>query len=443
MTDEVINNEPNFTGMSPIQVTDTADPVTCSTYAFADDTVYYWRVDESINDSSATDPNTITGYIWSFNTFTFPVVSKDPNADIVDPTDTANFDCYFASRTEPTAVTWYKEPNVPMNAGLVTTVALGNNEYKSTLSIPNVAVADEGRYYCEIVNASGADNAVTSVSATLGVRREVAHWTLDLADFAGGKYIDSSGEGHDAEPNLVPDTASFVAGADPAKTNEGLDLTVNPMAAGDSGAWDPTEFTDEMTISVWCKWASSDGAWHGIVSKKTQAIGDAWFLQISDTGNVSFAGTGITTMTSPMPATGEWVHIAVTASPVSAKHLYVNGLEKAAVGTALLSRIDSPIYIGANNRDQVTGSLISTFNGVLDDVRIYNFAKDKFAIADLYYDIKQTPLCLNPNNVDLQFDVAGGGTNGDEPDCIINLADFVMFAQNWLDCGLFPQSECQ
>ena len=69
----------------------------------------------------------------------------------------------------------------------------------------------------------------------------------------------------------------------------------------------------------------------------------------------------------------------------------------------------------------------------MDDVRIYNYAKDKFGVADLYYDVTEIPLCLNPGNVNLVFDVAGSGANGDQPDCRVDLMDFAAFSGDWLN----------
>ena len=100
-----------------------------------------------------------------------------------------------------------------------------------------------------------------------------------------------------------------------------------------------------------------------------------------------------------------------------------------------------PLYIGALNRN-ANGTVVSIFNGVLDDVRIYNYALSNTEVVDLYYDILETPVCLNLDALNLQFDVAGGGVSGDEPDCLVTLADFAVFAQTWLNCGLYPLSEC-
>jgi hypothetical protein len=56
----IAEGEPNFVA-SPYIVADTTDPVSYAGYAFATDKGYYWRVDESITGSSASDPKTIEG----------------------------------------------------------------------------------------------------------------------------------------------------------------------------------------------------------------------------------------------------------------------------------------------------------------------------------------------------------------------------------------------
>ncbi|HPD46653.1 MAG TPA: hypothetical protein P5279_08985 [Anaerohalosphaeraceae bacterium] len=64
------------------------------------------------------------------------------------------------------------------------------------------------------------------------------------------------------------------------------------------------------------------------------------------------------------------------------------------------------------------------------------------AIADLYYEALEEPVCVNPDGLDLSFDVAGSGTAGDEPDCRVSLADLGAFAADWLNCGLLPKTAC-
>jgi len=64
-------NSSNFSGVTPIYIpAGTPDPNESASYLATLDlnTNYYWRVDESINGSSATSPQTITGPTWLFTT---------------------------------------------------------------------------------------------------------------------------------------------------------------------------------------------------------------------------------------------------------------------------------------------------------------------------------------------------------------------------------------
>ena len=51
-------------------------------------------------------------------------------------------------------------------------------------------------------------------------------------------------------------------------------------------------------------------------------------------------------------------------------------------------------------------------------------------IAQMYYDMTGLPACMTP----LAGDVDG--------DCLITVEDVVLLATEWLDCGLYPPSEC-
>lgn len=442
--------EPNFVDVTPITVADTVDPVSSSDYSFASDMLYYWRVDESINGSSATDPNTITGYVWSFDTYTFPIINADPGQAVAAPAETAVLTCDFTSVTDPTAK-WFKSgnPDVEMITGGDITINVtntGGTAYTSSLTIDNVEVADEGMYYCLVENAGGPQNAVTSATGSLGVKRKVAHWTFDQADLQGGQYLDISGEGHNADPNIVPGSASFVDGVDPTETGDGLDLTVQPLAAADSNDWAPSMYTGEITVSAWLNWAGTNGNWQGVVSNRVAAPPATYNFYVEirqDNGNLQIGGIpGVGDLQIPPLPVGEWVHLAITVHAGEVV-IYLNGEALAAntAGQAVTQNL-APLYIGALNRN-VNGTVVSIFNGVLDDVQIYNYALSNTEVADLYYEVLETPVCLNPDALDLQLDVAGGGVDGDQPDCLVTLTDFAAFAQAWLNCGLYPQSECK
>ncbi len=439
----IAENEPNFLYVTPVTVADSADPVTHDPVAIdATDTdkTFYWRVDESVLiggiPSGPQDANTIQGFVWKFETIkSVPIINTQPVNQLVEPGQRAELSIDVTSLS-PLTYAWYKSgdnaADTPADDTLVGQAQL--------LSIPNIQAADEGYYYCRLVNTGGT---IVSNVVTLGVKRVVAHWTMDAADFVGGVYLDRSGQGHHAEPNLLPTAGSFVPGADPAETGDALDTTVVPLSVAYSGDWAAAACTGQMTVSAWLKWAGPNGGWQGIVSNRVNPTNGNFYIEIrQDNGNVQIGSPNGTDLIAGNLPVGEWTHVVVTASD-SGRIIYFNGLPVITrIPANPITQLVVPMYVGALGRS-TTGTLSSPFNGVMDDVRIYNYAKDKFGVADLYYDVTEIPLCLNPGNVGLGFDVAGGGANGDQPDCRVDLRDFAAFAGEWLNCGLYPQADCQ
>jgi hypothetical protein len=433
----IAEGEPNFAGMTPITVNATSDPVMhdpISIDATDTDKIIYWRVDESIQDSMPNDPNTIKGFVWSFETIkTAPVITAQPVNQLTEAGQTVTISIGVTSAS-PEHYAWFKSADNANNTP-GDDVSVGTDTH--SLVISNAQVSDQGYYYCAVTNDVAT---VTSNTASLGVKRLVAYWTLDAADYVGGLYLDRSGEGHHAEPNVLPKTGSFVAGVDPAETGEALDTTVEPLSVADSGQWAAAAFTSEITVSAWLKWAGTNGAWQGIVSNRVSPSDGNFYIEIrQDNGNVQIGSPGGTDLIAGNLPVGEWTHVAVTAS-AAGRTIYFNGLPVITRTPANpITQLVVPLYFGALGRGT---TLNSPFNGVMDDIRIFNYAKDGFGVADLYYDVLETSVCLNPDNVNMQYDVAGGGANGDQPDCKVNLADFAKFAQTWLNCGLYPKSNC-
>jgi len=447
---QIQNGEPNlvlppvFEAFAPAGT----DPISVN-YTFDLDDVVYWQVEEQISGCHKGDPNNIDGLVWYFKALpSSPVVTVSPGNVAVFLTEQASFTCQFTSKAVPTAVEWYKTGSAnPLDAAdpdITITTIQSDGLYTSTLTIDNVEAADEGTYYCCVENEVGQD---ISDSATLGVKRKVAHWTLDnnINGYNNGQYVDSSGEGHHAAPDGGPvfssNTPGILGGQSLNMTSTG-----NDRAAADSGNWATSLYTGETTVSAWVNWAGPDGGWQGLVSNRRQVgMGYAnYYIEIrQDNGNLQIGGiVGMGDLqVSPLPI-GEWVHVAITAKAGEVV-IYLNGeaANRSTAGQAVPQNI-VPLYIGALNRDTDSGALLSTFNGYLDDVQIFNYALTKTEVIDLYYAVMETPVCANLNNLDLRFDVAGGGDLGDQPDCQVNLADFAAFASSWFNCGLYPAEEC-
>ncbi len=359
-------------------------------------------------------------------------VTSQPESLVLDAGETAEFS--FNIDHDPGVsleYQWYWSADGEIDTEIDAPIGQDAN----SVTIENAQVdPDEGYYYCEVFVDDGDGNTgyLYSDMATLGIRRKVAYWTLDWADFQDGQYLDSSGHERHAVPHVVPEATSFVDGVDPAKTNEGLDLTVEPLAAATAGTQSPVQFTDEMTLSVWVKWAGANGEHQGIISKRDYYGGSQvadWWWQINPDGDLMNANSwaGESLETTP-PVEDEWTHLVITVTPNGA-NLYRNGLLDADQPAFELDNTVSQLVLGGLRVDSA-GQIVSAFNGVMDDIRIYNYAKDPVAVADMYYTVSETPVCLYPYEVDPRLDVTG--------DCQVGLADFAVFATTWLNSGLYP-----
>ena len=378
----------------------------------APDTTYYWAVDQSVNDSGPSDAETILGSVWSFDTIkTLPIVSSGPNDVFVEAGGTAELSVAVNSGSE-THYAWYKG-----GVGDTSTPVGGDS---AVLSIAAVQAANEGTYWCRVTNIAGSAD---SGAANLYIKRLLAHWTMDEADYSAGQYADTAGGNHATaagEPN-------FVTGADGSEAGAAVIDATNGWAT--DGTWDPNAATGSMTISMWANWSGINSQHQRLISKRDIDWGTTrWHLMLEPYSTTvefeSFAdGSG---PTGTMVHDGGWQHVCVSFDG-SVATLYINGtdefdLESASSATVALTpeTEGSTINIGAGKTD---GTL--WFNGALDDIRIYNHPMTPEEVAETWMDVTQKDPKINCPASDLTGD------------CKTNFADIAMVADEWLQCGLF------
>jgi hypothetical protein len=131
-------------------------------------------------------------------------------------------------------------------------------------------------------------------------------------------------------------------------------------------------FTDAMTVSTWVKIRSVTTAWMAMIAKGE----NAWRLGINnETTGIHYAFSGGTrnwqqANTATELTFDEWYHVAATYDTDVGAHVYVNGVLDAS--NPNLDGIDTnemPLLLGDN--PEATGRF---FDGMLDEVRIYNRA---------------------------------------------------------------------
>lgn len=412
--------DPNFAGESPVATVSAAyagEPTASYTPSLDVDKTYYWRVDESVNNSGPADPNTITGDVWTFGTQSQALIVTPPSSTIAAPAGTAEFVIEVSSLSTP-HYAWYKTGDAANDTPGDDSLVGGDAD---TLTLTGVSVAHEGYYYCVVSNASPF--ATVSDVVMLGVKRPVAHWTLD--ELIGGQYEDISGEGHNADPNGTP---AFVTGA------IGNGIQIDGSSAADGGTWNPGQYTNQFTVSLWAKWAgqTTPATYQGLIAKRNGWAGDQmmWQVEVSQTSNNMGFKTAPSASVFSRPLTvGEWELVTVTFDGSRAT-IYHNGLVAGAGGFTPGTKTDATIVIGASELSE--GVFEQYFNGVLDDIRIYNYAMSNTEIADLYHAVTGESVCILGYATEYDYD----------DNCLVNLADLAVFVSAWLDCGLYPASGC-
>ncbi len=212
---------------------------------------------------------------------------------------------------------------------------------------------------------------LTFISAVLILTKNtsaemLAYYPMD--EGSGTIIIDASGNGHDA---TIDGTVNWVQ----SKPDFGTALSF-PGTAGNyvrAGTWNPSETTGQLSLAVWIKWAGSTGAYQGIIAKADGTGTSAcWQLTINNaaTSEIGFAG-GFPNWLASAPPVGQWEHIAVTYDGTTAT-MYVDGVNTGTnVGGTLGEATTSTITIGART---LTSPGDAAFNGIIDDVKIFNHA---------------------------------------------------------------------
>ncbi len=392
---------------------------------------YAWAVD-CYRGTGLSEPNLPALFVWKFTVTDAPLFDGHPADQLVDVGGTAEFTASFTS-IDGAQVTWFKEagendirlsandPNITITPNYV-----GVN-YETTLSIANVDVSREGQYYCEAKNAV----AKNSQLANLAVRQLMAYWPLD------GSYTDASNNGRTADPNGAP---AFSGGI----KNSGVQVDVQNGWAT-AGTWDPSGLSGQLTVSLWVKWDGAASGNQAIISKADnwQNPDVRWEIACTSDGGVFALGGGSNV---GLPAgtlkVGEWQFIAFTFDGTDGTMYSVSaddaGLEfPSDTGSfALGDNTDAIVWLGAR------GTLVGVdpdieilpaefFTGMMDEVKVFNYAKDLHAVVDLYNESDTKRFCIDP--------YAGGYADLDsDGNCEITLVDFAAFAKNWLECGLYP-----
>jgi len=409
--------DPNFVGAVPQEIAagDPTQAVGANTLMLNFDKVYYWRVDESVNGSEPSDPNTITGPVWMFESLaSIPMIDVQPQHASAFSSESASFTVSVTSIT-PASYTWYRSADNAVNTpDDDASVGFDSN----VLTISPATGADEGYYYCIVANEGGS---AASEPAYLTIKRQVLNWGLD------NSFQDSSGEGNhgvaDTDPNWAPPTfVTDVAGAVGSHSASFDGINQRIQALLETGQ----KFHAGYTLTLWAKGTvESQDVNSGLFNNNV--FGSGFQIDIGG-GNQYQYRSSVDRLIGP--AVMEWVHLAVVCDGTDTT-IYYNLENEARIVLAGVADLDFIRFqLGCNRGES------NAFAGLLDNLQIWNYARRFAELASSgddtadYVDVTGEPVCEVYPAMDF------------DRDCKVGLQDFAVFVNEWLECGLVPNHLC-
>ncbi|MDK1030031.1 MAG: immunoglobulin domain-containing protein [Anaerolineae bacterium] len=364
------------------------------------DSTYFWCIDIILSDA-----DDIVGDVWSFDTVkTLPVVTQQPDDAYAFETKPAEITIVVSSQSTAN-YQWYKGEKGD------TSTPVGTDP---TLSFAGVILSDESPYWCRITNVVGS---IDSEAGSLTVKRLMGHWKLD------GDLTNELADGRDGsmtDPN-------YVAGIDGSALLFEADGDIVTIA-NSSDAYQTTS----LTVSLFMK-TGNTAASSGLIAQRVTTPSEiGWYMAVN--GGAAFGELeGIGTLTDGSVLDNQWHMMTLQYNSENGEvSLYVDGEVKVRSGTTTpLAYAATPLLFGATG----DGST-ALYSGLIDDVRIYNYALTEYEVADLYATTSGEKVCFEYP----QFDLTG--PEG-EPDCVVDMLDFAAFALEWMGCNLLPISNCQ
>jgi hypothetical protein len=204
-------------------------------------------------------------------------------------------------------------------------------------------------------------------------------WSFNGQDISGTTAYDRSGNGNNGALTNGPTRAIGKVGQ-----ALGFDGTDDYILVSRNSAIEPVI----VSVATWVKLgvaATSQAAYSKIVEKSHRTSGTAISYDVGSnySGNGKFFfeasdGSYNAVQSTTIPVAGTWYHV-VGVYDGATSNIYINGvLENTVSDTGSITYNSDNLFIGQN------GSNGERFNGVVDEVRIYNRALSESEVKQLY-----------------------------------------------------------
>jgi hypothetical protein len=226
-----------------------------------------------------------------------------------------------------------------------------------------------GKFSDTIVLTDHTNGIVEERTVTLQVhpKRKIAHWHLD--ETSGTTVTDAAGAHHGELVNTTFDAASTGGKFGRALQFDGTDDHIAVPG-----------FSEDMTGLTLSAWIHATD-WSGN-RRIMQKGGDGTeYRLLKESSRFVFEIGSKKLQLTAFPATGQWVHVVATYDGATMRVYYNKVLQGSTALTGPVPTSRSTLFIGTKNTGAGGGD---RFYGLMDDVRIYNYAKDEAGIEALY-----------------------------------------------------------
>ncbi|HOL90079.1 MAG TPA: immunoglobulin domain-containing protein, partial [Anaerohalosphaeraceae bacterium] len=357
--------------------------------------------------NQTTEPNQLVrADLYRFMTSSVPTVNTSPADQYKFPAETAVFTAVFNAISPVTGAVWYKDGQALNPADPDVTIAITNGTgdlYTVTLTLANVETADDGAYTCVAENVGGS--SAPTEAAYLVIKRPIAYWPLE-------GNADDAVNGYDG---TLLGSPVFEAGkVGQAMVFDGLNDWID-LPDGFAN------FRSGLTFTVWAK-PTATASWARFFDFGNGAdAGNIYFSRNGTGADLTFSTLGGSVTASGVLALNEWQWFAVTVDETGNAVIYKNGVS-VQTGTvtipAVVTRTSN--FLGKSN-----WAADALYKGLMDEIRLYNYALTADEIATLYADVAG-PFCRTSLSYDLN------------KDCVVDLQDVAKLAEQWLTCGYWP-----
>ena len=265
---------------------------------------------------------------------------------------------------------------------LVTTHTLSlSNLTPSTTYTYRVLSKDAGGNVAASTNQTFATTAATAPASQTTSVTPIGNWKLD--EGFGGSALDSSGNGFNGALTNGPVWTAGRSGS--ALVFDGVNDYV------DLGNPPALQITGGMTLSAWVNPKST--LYNGRIISKGSGPGlRGWSLNVENynvfefsvAANTNDAATWVDS-TTQVPL-NTWTHVVGVFQPGAALRIYVNGVLSGSRTTAVpITQFNPPVNVRIGGRTDGY-----SFDGIIDEVRVYDRALTAVEIQQLYADPAQT-----------------------------------------------------